>query len=182
MPSYLSLFCLIIPSGVKHNPPCLSSALWGVTARSGCRGSLYGLERKALHSAGCGRVWGGLKLASPLYSQLNTGTSFILLSWHEHFESVGEKKRAALTSGSLIAHTVATLIRKMRSNDKAERKAKPAAHNSGFWNHNLTFSFNGRKFENSWKGVLLPGVHFVQSIPSKIWLWVLFNELQPEFS
>lgn len=36
---------------------------------------------KALHSAGCDRVWGGLKLTSPLYSASYTGTAFVLLSW-----------------------------------------------------------------------------------------------------
>lgn len=47
-------------------------------------------ERKAPHSAGCGRVEGLLKLTSPLYYTSYTGTAFILLSRQQ---TSGEKNR-----------------------------------------------------------------------------------------
>lgn len=54
------------------------------------------------------RVWGGLKLTSPLYSTSYTGTAFILLSWHESAELEGGGKGGgdlpSLTSDFLIAH------------------------------------------------------------------------------
>lgn len=76
--------------------------------KSGCRGRPRGLERKALHSAGCSRVCGGLKLTSPLYSTSYTGTAFILLSWHESAEleggESGEREKNTLTSELVVEH------------------------------------------------------------------------------
>ena len=60
---FSSVFVLILPYlpppapplAFKHDPASRALALWGVTARSGCRGRPRGLARKALHSAVCGR-------------------------------------------------------------------------------------------------------------------------------
>lgn len=84
-------------------------------------------ERKAPHSAGCGRVEGLLKLTSPLYYTSYTGTAFILLSRQQTSGekiNVEKKSSPSLSSDVWIAHMDTTVV---------PIKEAPAAHGDFRW-------------------------------------------------